>query len=123
MVGLARTLFGCSLEGMTFANLGQHAIKLRTPALAAGGLVVLIEQTLAGNRHRLRNGRVECLGQPPGGFFGAGIGDCYHIEAYICLLHGRIKTVARQRRLLPSTPPSPYDGDTSPARDPRRGGE
>ena len=70
---------------VTFADLGEDPGKLLAPTLAARGCILFMQKTLAGDRHRLGNGGVERLGQPPGGFLGAGISDRNHIEAYICL--------------------------------------
>ena len=79
MVSQLCPLFGRSLKGLTLARLSQDLVELRTFALGPGRCLVLVEQLLAGNRHRLGNGSVELLGQTAGRFLGTGIGDRNHL--------------------------------------------
>ena len=68
---------------VSLPDVGKHPVELLAAALAARGLVLLMENALAGDRHRLGDGRVQVLGELAGRLLRTGIGDRDHIDAYI----------------------------------------
>jgi len=70
-------------QRMTLTDLGEHAVEPCAPALASLGRILFVQETLASDRHRLRDGRVERLGEPSGRFLRARVGDRDHADAYI----------------------------------------
>src|SRR5882672_12484720 len=62
VIGKTGTFCLARQQRMMLADLGEHAVEPCAPALASLGRILLLQQTLAGDRHRLRDGRVERLG-------------------------------------------------------------
>src|SRR4051812_37706891 len=83
MIGQPRALLCRSRKLVALADVGKHPVELLAATLAARGLVLLMENALAGDGDRLGDRRVQVLGELAGRLLRTGIGDRDHIDAYI----------------------------------------
>ena len=85
VVGESRAFFRCTLLEAPPADLGMHPRGRFTPSLAERGSALLVEQTLAGRGHCIRDGSAKLLGQLSGGPLGPRVGNPDHMHHFMIL--------------------------------------